>query len=58
MRIDGHLEVLQEVFLTLDTCIEKGYAEYQRTIGFQTSLGAVEMLELFLHKINMLSLSA
>jgi len=58
MKIDGHLEILKEVFLTIDTCIDKGIEQFQRTIGFQTSLGAVEMLELYLHKKNLFSLSA
>lgn len=58
MKIEGHLEILKEVFLSIDTCIEKGFQDFQSTIGFQTSLGAVEMLELYLHKKDLLSLSA
>jgi hypothetical protein len=58
MKIDGHLEALKEVFLALDTCIDKGIENFQRTIGFQTSLGAVEMFELYLHRRSLFSLSA
>jgi hypothetical protein len=58
MKPDGHLKTLKEVFSSIDMCIDKGIGDNQRTIGFHTSLGAAEMLELYLHKKSLLSLSA
>ena len=58
MNIDTHLEILKETFLTIELCIERGIENHQRTIGFHTSLGSVEMLEAFLHKKNLLSSGA
>ncbi|MFH0701395.1 MAG: hypothetical protein V2A62_03080, partial [Candidatus Woesearchaeota archaeon] len=34
--------------------IEKGLVERQRTIGFNTSAAAADMLELLLHKLNLI----
>jgi len=55
---DLHLQTLQESFETLRECVDIGIEKKQRTIGFHTSLASVEMLELYLHKIGVLSLSA
>ena len=58
MKPENHIDELKEIFSNLDMCIENGIENYQRIIGFLTSLGAVEMLELYLHKHKYLSYSA
>ncbi|MBI2267017.1 MAG: hypothetical protein HYU64_17955 [Armatimonadetes bacterium] len=57
MNIERHLEILEECFSGLQTCVDGGIEKNQRIIGFLTSLGAAEMLELYLHKKNLFSLS-
>ncbi|MDQ7827036.1 MAG: hypothetical protein RDV48_29840 [Candidatus Eremiobacteraeota bacterium] len=58
MNIEAHLESLREAFSTIDLCVDKGAENHQRAIGFLTSLGAAEMLELYLHKSRLLHVSA
>jgi len=38
----------------IEECIEKGVIDRQRTIGFSISAGAVDMLEILLHKHNLI----
>lgn len=54
MNIETHLEAVQEILETIAECVEKGIEKKQRSIGFHTSLGSIEMLELYLHKIGSL----
>ncbi len=54
MKLDVHLRNIKESIEVLDECIEKGLLERQRTIGFTTSAAAVDLLEMFLHKKNLL----
>lgn len=52
MNQEVHIQAIREAFETLALCVDKGMDTMQRTIGFITSLGAVEMLELYLHTIG------
>ncbi len=54
MKLDVHLRNIKESSEVLDECIEKGLLERQRTIGFTTSAAAVDLLEMLLHKRNLL----
>lgn len=54
MKIEIHLRNIKESVEVLDECIEKGLLERQRTIGFTTSAAAVDLLEMLLHKKNLL----
>lgn len=54
LKSEIHIEILRESFETLKECVELGINKKQRTIGFHTSLASVEMLEMYLHKINIL----
>lgn len=54
MKIENHLENLKESIREIDEAIEKGLLEKQRTIGFHTSAGAIDMLEIILHENNLI----
>ena len=54
MNIDKHLERLKENLEVLDEAITKEIVKRQRTIGFNTSAAATDMLEIFLHKNNLI----
>ncbi|MFH0876247.1 MAG: hypothetical protein V1859_10000 [archaeon] len=54
MLIDNHLEVLKESIEMINESIEIGIAKRQRTIGFNTSAAAVDMLEIYLHRNNLI----
>lgn len=50
MKIESHLENLEESFREIETAIKEGLEKKQRTIGFHTSSAAIDMLEIVLHK--------
>jgi len=54
MKIEDHLINLKESLDVLDYCRETGYDEKQRTIGFHTSSACADMLEILLHKKNLI----
>jgi len=54
MNVEDHLRNISESLEVLKENIQKGIEKRQRSIGFNTSLCAVEMLEVFLHKENLL----
>jgi len=53
MKIESHLENLRESTREIEEAIRKGLLQKQRTIGFHTSAGAIDMLEIMLHKNNL-----
>jgi len=50
MKIESHLENLKESIAEIEECVKKGLVEKQRTVGFHCSAGAIDMLEIILHK--------
>lgn len=54
MKIENHLKNLQESISVINECIERGIEERQRTIGFNTSVASVDMLEILLHKKSLI----
>jgi len=50
MKIEDHLRNFNESLEIINECIEKGISNRQRNIGFNVSVGAIDLLELFLHK--------
>lgn len=54
MKIESHIENLKESIREVDEAITKGIGNKQRTIGFHTSVGAADMLEIILHKNNLI----
>lgn len=55
MKIEDHLRNIRESLEVIKESIQKGIQERQRSIGFHTSVASVEMLEVFLHKNNLLN---
>ncbi len=54
MKIETHLEQLKESLEMIDESIKKGIEKRQRTIGFHTSAAASDLLEIYLHKKNLI----
>ena len=54
MNVETHLRNLRESLEVIRESIEKGLVERQRTLGFNTSAAAADMLELFLHSKNLI----
>lgn len=50
MNISKHYERLNESLEVIDECISRDIVKRQRTIGFSCSVASSDMLELFLHK--------
>lgn len=55
MKIEKHLKNLKESIDVLEECIKKrDLTERQRTIGFHISAVSVDLLEIYLHKKNLI----
>lgn len=52
MKIEEHEKAYEEHKKALDRMIEEGIEENQRNIAYNISQGSVELLALFLHKLN------
>ena len=50
MKIESHLENLEESLREIKSAVKEGLEKKQRTIGFHTSSAAIDMLEIILHK--------
>jgi hypothetical protein len=56
MKEELHKRNLNESIGVIDECIERGIlAERQRTLGFHCSAASIDLLELLLHKHNLIS---
>ena len=55
MKAEDHIRNFNESLEVIKECVEKGVQERQRTIGFSISAGAVDLLEAFLHKKQLLN---
>lgn len=55
MKVEDHLRNIQESLDVINESIQKGLQERQRNISFNVSLASVEMLEVFLHKKNLIN---
>ncbi len=54
MKIEMHSESLKELFEEVSDSIEKGIEKRQKIIGFCASSACVDMLEILLHKNNLI----
>ena len=54
MKIESHLENLKESIREIDKAITEGLSKKQRTLGFHTSAAAIDILEIILHKSNLI----
>ena len=55
MKIEDHLRNIRESLEVINESIQRGVQERQRNIGFNISVAAVEMLEVYLHKLGVLN---
>lgn len=55
MKIEDHLRNINESLESIEFSIDKGIENHQRNIGFNCSLAAVEMLEVYLHKLELIN---
>ena len=58
MKIDSHEKSLKESKEVIAESIKRGLEKRQRTIGFHCSSAAIDLLEIFLHKHNLLDAGA
>jgi len=56
MKEESHQQVLKEVLDEISAALkdEKGLQAHQRRLAFSLSLGAVNLLELYFHKLNII----
>ncbi len=55
MKIEDHLRNINESLEVIKESIQKGIQKRQRNIGFNTSVAATEMLEVYLHENNLIN---
>jgi hypothetical protein len=55
MKIEDHSRNIKESLDVIKESIQKGIQERQRNIGFNASVASVEMLETYLHKLNLIN---
>jgi len=55
MNTEAHKKSLRESIDVIGECVRKGISERQKTIGFHCSSGAIDMMEMLLHKENLVS---
>ena len=58
MKNEDHLRQLKESIREIEKAVIEGVKEKQRTIGFNTSAGAIDMLEIILHQKRLLDVGA
>lgn len=54
MKIETHLERIKESIEVIEESIEKGIVKRQRTIGFNVSAATADLLEVLLHKKDLI----
>ena len=55
MKMESHRRSLKESLNVLDEAIKSGIAKRQKTIGFHCSSAACDLIEMMLHKKNLVS---
>ena len=54
MKLESHTKNIKESLEVINECIEKGLEARQRTIGFSVSAACADMLEVLLHRLNLI----
>jgi hypothetical protein len=54
MKIEEHEKAYEEHLRNIKRAIDEGLEENQRNIGYNISQGAVELLAIYFHKLNLL----
>lgn len=57
MKIENHFKRLKENISVIDECIKKDLIERQSTIAFSISSASMHMVEIYLHKNNLIDSS-
>lgn len=57
MRVDEHKKALEEHERNIRRCVDNGIAENQRNLGYNVSQASVEMLSIYLLKLNVVQVS-
>lgn len=57
MKVEEHEKAYKEHKENIDRSIEQGIEENQRNIGFNISQGSVELLAIYIHKLNLIQSS-
>ena len=55
MKVEDHLKNIEESLEEIEEAIEVGLTKRQRTLAFHISVVSTEMLEVYLHKLGLLS---
>lgn len=55
MKIEDHLRNIRESLEVIKESVQKDAQSRQRTIGFNVSVASAEMLEVYLHKNNLIN---
>lgn len=54
MKMEDHYRNLKESLKAVKYCVREGVEDNQRSLGFHTSVAATDMLEIYLHKNNLI----
>lgn len=54
MKTKDHLENVRESLKEIDEAVEQGLKKKQRSLGFHVSVCSTELVEILLHKLNIL----
>lgn len=54
MKVESHLENLKESLAVIEESIIRGLVERQRTLGFHISAASIDLLEILLHKHDLI----
>ena len=58
MKIEDHMRNIEESLEVIKESVQVGLQKRQRNLGFNVSVAATEMLEVYLHKKNLLNPSS
>ena len=54
MKLESHQKNIKESLEVIQECIEKGLEARQRTLAFSASVVSADLLEVLLHKLNLI----
>ena len=57
MKVEDHEQAYKEHIRNINRSIEEGIEENQRNLGFNISQGSVELISIYLHKLNLIQSS-
>ncbi len=54
MKIESHIRLIKESMSLIKNLLDKDIRNYQRTIGFNCSVVAIDLLEVYFHSKNLI----